>query len=196
MDNSNQQDIKNNQTFRRSRHAFNPAVMFYIRMAVLFFGLMLITVVGSLLCGVDIDRIIERLPLPVVIFASYALLWVSTNTGSLVETVHVDYEKQEIRVLRYTLLGRQRLSKIPFEGFYWENISSGRLLERLRLLPLSGEQIVICKGGLTGWTDDDFDALEASLSEIVSEDYWINKGNGKKYNVPFERARAKNKESQ
>ena len=178
------------RTFRRSRHALNPAVMFYVRMAVILLGFMLIIVVGFLLCGVDIDRIIDGLPVAAGVSAFYALLWVSTNTGSLVETVHVDYTKQEIRVLRYTLLGRQRLSKIPFEGLYWETYRLGRLLERLRLFPLSGEKIVICKGGLTGWTDDDIDALKAALSKIVPEDYWLNKGSGNKYNVPYEQARA------
>ena len=67
---------------------------------------------------------------------------------------------------------------------------------RLRLFPLAGKKIVICVGGLTGWTDEDIDALKSALSEIVPEDYWQNKGNGKKYNVPYERARAESTEAQ
>ncbi len=96
------------------------------------------------------------------------------------ETVHIDSTKQEIRVLRYTLWGRQRLVRIPFEGFYWEKYRPGRLLYRLRLFPLAEKKIVICEGGLTGWTEEDIDALKAALSEIVPEVDWLNKRSRKK----------------
>ena len=189
-------EYKDGQTFRRSKHDLNPAVMFYVRLMLFFLFMMLFSVIIYLFCEYDIDHLFDILPCCACFLLFWALLWVSLNSGSLVETVHIDYAKQEIRVLRYTLLGRQRLVKIPFEGFYWEKYRSGSLLYRLRLSPLAGKKIVICEGGLTGWTDDDIDALKSALSEIVPEDYWQNKGSGKKYNVPYERARAESTEAQ
>ena len=189
MDNSNQQDTKNSQTFRRSRHDLNPAVMFYVRLMVFFLFMMLFSVIIYLFCEYDIDHLFDILPFCACFLLFWALLWVSLNSGSLVETVQIDFTKQEIRVLRYTLWGRQRLVKIPFDGLYWEKYRPGKLLDRLRLFPLVGKKIVICQGGLTGWTDEDIDALKTALSKIVPEDFWLNKESGKKYNVPYERAR-------
>ena len=189
-------EYKDGQTFRRSRHDLNPAVMFYVRLMVFFLFMMLFSVIIYLFCEYDIDYLFDILPFCACFLLFWALLWVSLNSGSLVETVHIDSTKQEIRVLRYTLWGRQRLVKIPFEGFYWEKYRPGSLLYRLRLFPLAGKKIVICEGGLTGWTDDDIDALKSALSEIVPEDYWQNKGSGKKYNVPYERARLESEEAQ
>ena len=190
MDNSNQQDIKNNQTFRRSRHALNPAVMFYIRWMVHFLFWMLLIVIIDLLSGDDVDHLFDGLLFFACFSVFLGLFWVSFNSGSLVETVHIDYVKQEIRVLRYTLWGRQRMVKIPFEGFYWEMYRPGRFLDRLRLFPLAGKKIVICHGGLTGWTGEDFNALKAALSEIAPEIDWLDRISKKKYNVPYEQARA------
>ena len=183
-------EYKDGQTFRRSRHGLNPAVMFYVRLMVFFLFMMLLFVIIYLFREYDIDHLFDGLPSFACFLLFWALLWVSLNSGSLVETVHIDSTKQEIRVLRYTLWGRQRLVRIPFEGFYWEKYRPGRLLYRLRLFPLAGKKIVICQGGLTGWTEEDIDALKAALSKIVPEDYWLNKGSGNKYNVPYEQARA------
>ena len=183
-------EYKDGQTFRRSRHDLNPAVMFYVRLMVFFLFMMLFSVIIYLFCEYDIDYLFDILPFCACFLLFWALLWVSLNSGSLVETVHIDSTKQEIRVLRYTLWGRQRMVKIPFEGFTWEMYRPGKFLDRLRLFPLAGKKIVICQGGLTGWTDEDIDALKTALSKIVPEDFWLNKERGKKYNVPYERARA------
>lgn len=190
------EEYKDGQTFRRSRHALNPAVMFYVRWMVHFLFWMLLIVIIDLLSGDDVDHLFDGLLFFACFSVFLGLFWVSFNSGSLVETVHIDYVKQEIRVLRYTLWGRQRMVKIPFEGFYWEMYRPGRFLDRLRLFPLAGKKIVICHGGLTGWTGEDFNALKTALSEIVPEDYWLNKGSGKKYNVPYEQARAENTKAQ
>lgn len=189
-------EYKDGQTFRRSRHALNPAVMFYVRLMVFFLFMMLFFVIINLFRMEDVDNLFDGISFFSCFSVIWALLWVSFNSGSLVESVHIDSIKQEIRVLRYTLWGRQRLVKIPFEGFYWEKYRPGRLLDRLRLFPLAGKKIVICEGGLTGWTDEDFDALKEALSEIVPEDYWQNEGSEKKYNIPYERARMESSEAQ
>lgn len=184
------EEYKDGQTFRRSRHALNPAVMFYVRWMVHFLFWMLLIVIIDLLSGDDVDHLFDGL----LVFACFSvflgLFWVSFSTGSLVETVHIDYVKQEIRVLRYTLWGRQRMVRIPFEGFTWEMYRPGKFLDRLRLFPLAGKKIVICVGGLTGWTDEDIDALKAALSEIAPEIDWLDRISKKKYNVPYEQARA------
>lgn len=190
MEESYQQDNKNNQTFRRSRHGLSPAVMFYVRWMVLSLFLMLLIVIINLFSGYDVDHLFGGLLFFACFSVFWGLFWVSFSTGSLVETVHIDYVKQEIRVLRYTLWGRQRMVRIPFEGFTWEMYRPGKFLDRLRLFPLAGKKIVICQGGLTGWTDEDIDALKAALSEIAPEIDWLNRISGKKYNVPYERARA------
>lgn len=184
------------RTFRRSRHGLNPAVLFFVRRMVHFLFWMLLIVIIDLLSGDDVDHLFDGLLFFACFSVFLGLFWVSFNSGSLVETVHIDYVKQEIRVLRYTLWGRQRMVKIPFEGFYWEMYRPGRFLDRIRLFPLAGKRIVICEGGLTGWTGEDFNALKAALSEIVPEDYWQNKGSRKKYNVPYERACAESAEAQ
>ena len=90
------------------------------------------------------------------------------------ETVHIDYVKQEIRVLRYTWWGRQRKVVIPFKGFSWDVMPGGRGPDRLRLFPLVDNRIVICEDTL-GWTYEDCQKLEAALSEIVDKDHWLNK---------------------
>lgn len=184
------EEYKDGQTFRRSRHGLNPAVMFYVRWTAHSLFLMLFIVIINLFSKYDVDHLFDGLPFFACFSVFWGLFWVSLNTGSLVETVHVDYTKQEIRVLRYTLWGRQRLVKIPFDGLYWEKYRPGKLLDRLRLFPLVGKKIVICQGGLTGWTDEDIDALKAALSEIVPEVDWLDRISGKKYNVPYEQARA------
>ncbi len=189
------EEYKDGQTFRRSRHGLNPAVMFYVRLMFFFLFLMSFFVIFNLFRVEDVDYLFDGISFFSCFSVIWALLWVSFNSGSIVETVHIDFVKQEIRVLRYTLWGRQRLVKIPFEGFYWEMYRPGRLLDRLRLFPLAGKKIVICEGGLTGWTDEDFDALKEALSEIVPEDYWQNEGSEKKYNIPYERARMESSEA-
>lgn len=57
MEESNQQDNKNNQTFRRSRHGLSPAVMFYVRWMVLSLFLMLLIVIINLFSGYDVDHL-------------------------------------------------------------------------------------------------------------------------------------------
>ncbi len=183
-------EYQDGQTFRRSRHALNPAVMFYVRWIAHFLFLMLFIFIINMIREHDVDHLFDGLPFFACFSVVWGLFWVSFNTGSLVETVHIDYIKQEIRVLRYTLWGRQRLAKIPFEGFSWEIIHPAKMLDRLRLFPLAGKRIVICGGGLTGWTDEDFNALKAALSVIVPEDFWLTRIGRKKYNIPYERARA------
>ena len=190
------EEYKDGQTFRRSRHALNPAVMFYVRWMVHFLFWMLLIVIIDLLSGDDVDHLFDGLLFFACFSVFLGLFWVSFNSGSLVETVHIDYVKQEIRVLRYTLWGRQRMVKIPFEGFYWEMYRPGRFLDRLRLFPLAGKKIVICHGGLTGWTGEDFNALKAALSEIAPEIDWLDRISKKKYNVPYEQARAEGEEAQ
>ena len=184
------EEYKDGQTFRRSRHALNPAVMFYVRLMVHFLFWMLLIVIIDLLSGDDVDHLFDGLLFFACFSVFLGLFWVSFNSGSLVETVHVDYVKQEIRVLRYTLWGRQRMVKISFEGFYWEMYRPGRFLDRIRLFPLADKKIVICEGGLTGWTGEDFNALKAALSEIAPEIDWLDRISKKKYNVPYEQARA------
>lgn len=184
------EEYNDGQTFRRSRHALNPAVMFYVRWMVHFLFWMLLFVIIDLLSGDDVDHLFDGLLFFACFSVFLGLFWVSFNSGSLVETVHIDYVKQEIRVLRYTLWDRQRMVKIPFEGFYWEMYRPGRFLDRLRLFPLAGKKIVICHGGLTGWTGEDFNALKAALSEIAPEIDWLDRISKKKYNVPYEQARA------
>lgn len=162
MDNSNQQDIKNNQTFRRSRHVLNPAVMFYVRMVVIFVCVMLF----FLIFGRDV--VIDKFPFFASLGLFFALTFGFGNSGSLVETVHIDYVKQEIRILRYTYLGRLRLVNIPFEGFSWEIWANQMFcLDRLMIFPIEGKRVAICKGGLSGWTKDDIMGLTEALSEIV-----------------------------
>ena len=95
--------------------------------------------------------------------------------GSLVETVHIDYKKQEIRVLRYNLLKRQFKIVIPVEGFSWDVLWGGRSANRLRMFQPDGKRIVICEGVL-GWTVEDLLHLESALSKVVAQDDWWVKG--------------------
>ena len=57
------------------------------------------------------------------------------NKGSLADVVYVDYIKQEIRVIHYTIGNRQLKTVIPFEGMRWDVVWGGKSLDRLRIFP-------------------------------------------------------------
>lgn len=92
------------------------------------------------------------------------------NKGSLADVVYVDYIKQEIRVIHYTIGNRQLKTVIPFEGMRWDVYWGGKSLDRLRIFPKSGKRIVICKGGL-GWTWEDIGQLESALTKVVEREH-------------------------
>lgn len=93
------------------------------------------------------------------------------NKGSLVDTIKIDYIKQEIRVLYYTLFNKQCNVTIPFEGMTWNVLPGGRSTDRIRIFPKEGEKIVVCEGTL-GWTYEDFNQLRSTLSKITEEGHW------------------------
>ena len=161
---------KSVKTFRRSKHEISVLARFYIAMGLYFAGFM---VMAALIVIYSDGALDDSIPL-VIGFASVFSFIVSLDLkGSLVEAVHIDYIKQEIKVVRYDLLGRQHIVEIPFDGFTWDVKLGGKRPSRLRLFPLEGKRIVICKGVL-GWTMEDCHKLESALSVIVDEDHWLN----------------------
>lgn len=162
-----------NLTIRRSKRRISIVLWWYLRLMWLFAGMMLILACIGCFTNGGIT-LVEIMPVYGGISVWFALFYSFINKGSLVETVHIDYIQQEIRVLRYSLWGRQFKVVIPFKGFTWDELPGGNSPYRLRLFPLADNRIVICEGSL-GWTGDDCVRLKEALSEIVEKDFWLNK---------------------
>ena len=160
-------------TICRSKHEISVLGRFYIAFGLYFAGFMVIAALVVFFCD-GMKALNDHIPFVLGMGFAMSLLFSLGHKGSLVETVCVDYTKQEIRVLRYDLLSHQHNAAIPFKGFSWDVMSSGRYPARIRLFPLEGKRIVICKGEL-GWTFEDCLKLELVLSEIVEKDFWLNK---------------------
>lgn len=162
------------RTIRRSKRKCSVVAHFYLRIAWLFSAFFLMESAIFLLSD-TFHFYLDNL-LAVFLSALFLSLVDSfAEKGSLVETVHIDYKKQEIRVLRYNLLKRQFKIVIPFEGFSWDVLWGGRSANRLRMFQPDGKRIVICEGVL-GWTVEDLLHLESALSKVVAQDDWWVKG--------------------
>lgn len=160
-------------TIRRSKHVLSVLARYYIAIG-LYFAIFCLIYVLMAIFDDKIRALDDSIPILIGLAFVLSVVFSLLHKGSLVETVHIDYVKQEIRVLRYTCWGRQRKVVIPFKGFSWDVMPGGRGPDRLRLFPLVDNRIVICEDTL-GWTYEDCQKLEAALSEIVDKDYWLNK---------------------
>ncbi len=179
MDDSQSKEYQNSViTIRRSKRKYSIVARFYLRFLLIVAGLLgfyvglfaffaikdgkwsLIATAFPLLSGIS-----------VLGSAWYSFL----NKGSLVDMIKIDYIKQEINILRYTLLGQQREETISFEGVKWNIMPGGRSKDRLRIFPQDGTRVVVCEGTL-GWTYDDFQNLRSALSVIVKECHWTDTG--------------------
>lgn len=161
------------RTIRRSKRKLSIVSRWYLRLAITTF----IILVGFFLVSLFDKGLMSSLfkrPLVYLISLGIALYYSLINKGSLVESVSVDYLRQEIRVVHSTLLNRQHKVVVPFEGMSWSVLPGGRSLDRLRIFPKQGDRIVICEGGL-GWTGEDVDQLESALSRIVEREHWLLK---------------------
>lgn len=102
----------------------------------------------------------------------FSLFYSFLNKGSLADVVYVDFIKQEISVIHYTLDGRQLKTIIPFEGMTWDVYWGNSSLDKLRIFPKNGKRVVICEGTL-GWTIEDIELLKSVLSRIVERKHGI-----------------------
>ena len=102
----------------------------------------------------------------------FSLFYSFLNKGSLADVVYVDFIKQEISVIHYTLAGRQLKTIIPFEGMTWDVYYGNSYLDKLRIFPKNGKRVVICEGTL-GWTFEDSKLLKSVLSRIVERKHGI-----------------------
>lgn len=100
------------------------------------------------------------------------LIYSFVNKGSLADIVYVDFTKQEICVVHYTLGKRQLKTIIPFEGMTWDVYYGWGHYGKVRIFPKNGKRMVICEGTL-GWTDGDSTLLESMLSRIVERKHGI-----------------------
>ena len=161
------------RTIRRSKRKLSIVSRWYLRLVIITF----IILVGFFLVSLFDMSLMSSLfkgPLVYLISLGIALYYSLINKGSLVESVSVDYLRQEIRVVHFTLLNRQYKVVVPFEGMSWSVLPGGYSLDRLRIFPKQGNRIVICEGGL-GWTGEDVDRLESALSRIVEREHWLLK---------------------
>lgn len=156
---------------QRSKRKHSIVFRFWRRLFLLFFvmtlGLFLIyTLTGGLLIGWEllcVGASVSMFP---------ALLYSFLNKGSLADVVYVDFIKQEISVIHYTLYGRQQKTIIPFEGMTWDVYYGNSTLDKLRIFPKNGKRVVICVGTL-GWTFEDSELLKSVLSRIVERKHGI-----------------------
>ena len=186
MDENQAKDYPNYvRTIRRSKRKHSIVASFYIRF--LWIIALCIGVMGG---GGIVLAMIDKGTTDIFVsygnWSGYFLLiafisvlgsvWYSIlNKGSLVDTIKVDYIKQEIRVLYYTLSNQQRQVTIPFEGMTWNILPGGRSRDRIRIFPKEGERIVVCIDTL-GWTFEDFEQLRSALSRITEEGHWTDTG--------------------
>jgi len=109
-----------------------------------------------------------------LISTGFSLYYSLINKGSLVEEVTVEYAKQEVRVLHYTLFNQEHKTVVPFEGLSWSILPGGQSLDRFRIIPKEGPRIIICEGGL-GWKSEDIERLSLALSKVVDMEPWYMK---------------------
>lgn len=137
--------------------------------ASIFFFFILAYIIEFFKEGVTYDSMTNSFFLACGFGVFMALLIAIGDKGSLVDTVRIDYKKQEIRILRYTLFNRQQNVVFPFKGFYWNVSLQPKRFDRLRLFSSNGQKIVICIGTL-GWTIEEVHKLQLALSKIVDKD--------------------------
>ena len=82
------------------------------------------------------------------------------------DSVTIDYKKQEIRIKYYSLLKKEHNVTFPFEGFSWSILNGGRSQDRLRFQHEERSKIVLCEDSL-GWTFEDCSHLHQALSRIT-----------------------------
>lgn len=178
MDDSQSKEYQNSViTIQRSKRKYSIVARFYIRFLLIAFGLMGFSVgVFAFFAIRDGKSSLIATALPLLSGMSVlGSAWYSfLNKGSLVDMIKIDYIKQEINILRYTLLGQQREETISFEGVKWNIMPGGRSKDRLRIFPQNGKRVVICEDTL-GWTYEDINKLRSALSVIVKEGHWTDK---------------------
>ncbi len=158
------------RTFHRNSRIVSVVACFYLRFVLLFlFFFILAYIIVFFKEGVTYDSMMNSFFFACGSGVFMAILIAIGDKGSLVDTVRIDYKKQEIRILRYTLFNRQQNVVIPFKGFYWDVSLQPRRFDRLRLFSSNGQKIVICIGTL-GWSIEEVHKLQLALSKIVDED--------------------------
>lgn len=177
MDDMQSKEYQNSViTIRRSKRKYSIVAAFYLRFLLIVAGLLAFGVgVFAFFAIKDGKWYLIATALPLLSGMSvFGSAWYSfLNKGSLVDTIKIDYIKQEINVLRYTLINEQREVTIPFEGIKWNFLPVGRSKDRLRIFPQNGKRIVICEDTL-GWTCEDISELKSALSVIVKEVHWTD----------------------
>lgn len=175
MDDMQSKEYQNSViTIRRSKRKYSIVAAFCLRFLLIVAGL-LGFYVGLFAFFAIMDGkwslIATALPLLSGISVLGSAWYSMLNKGSLVDTIKIDYIKQEINVLRYTLINEQREVTIPFEGMKWNILPGGSSKDRLRIFPQNGKRVVICEDTL-GWTYDDIKKLRSALSIIIKEEHW------------------------
>lgn len=174
MDNNQRKKYpEGTETIRRSKRRYSVVMHFYLHM--LWFFLVLFLMESIIFVLDSWELLLENWCFVLGFAIILGLFLTFIGKGSLVETVHIDYEKREIRVLHYLLPNRQRIEVIPFDGFSWDVMNGGRGPDRLRMFTKEGNRIVICEDRL-GWTIDDFDYLQSALASIVDKSHWLEHG--------------------
>lgn len=157
---------KNTTTIRRSKHKLSVVDWWYLRLALSS----IILTISMLIIITLIDK--SQLPdLSLLITTSIisgflSLCYSLINKGNLVDSVTIDYKKQEIRIKYYSLLKKEHNVTFPFEGFSWSILNGGRSQDRLRFQHEERSKIVLCEDSL-GWTFEDCYHLHRALSHIT-----------------------------
>ena len=146
MDDMQSKEYQNSViTIRRSKRKYSIVAAFYLRFLQIVLVLMGVSVGVFVICSIKDGKwsvLVTSIPL---LFGMSFLgsAWYSIlNKGNLVDTIKIDYIKQEINVLHYTLFNQQRVVTIPFEGMTWNILPGGRSKDRLRIFPQNGKQLL------------------------------------------------------
>lgn len=165
----NETAARGSVTIGRSKHRISVVDWWYRRLLLMPPAL----TAFFFLCYLFTDSKVIANPLlwkiTIIATCCFSLFYSFINKGSLVEEVTVDYDRREIRVLRYDLRRRKHQEVISLEGFKWSVMSGGKSPNRLRICPAKAPRLVICESSL-GWTTDDCLHLHRALTAIVERE--------------------------
>lgn len=160
-------------TISRSKRKLSVVDWWYLRLLIMSVVYIVILIVFCFIIDKSMFFSLRLVVIISIISFLISIYYSLINKGSLVDSVTIDYEKQEIHIRHYTLLKKERNVTIPFEGFYWSILNGGRSQDRLRFKHNDFPTIVICEDSL-GWTFEDCTQLHQALSRITPK----NKGLG------------------
>lgn len=145
------EEIRNNDfsqgtvTFCRSKRKLSIVARWYLRLLWTFIFVSLALYVSIFFIDGRFVYDSTCIWIAIILSSAIALADSLCKKGSLVDTITIDHQKQEIRVQCYNQFKRERRVTIPFDGFSWNVQTGGTDASRIRLFPKTGRRIILAK---------------------------------------------------